>query len=759
MAADKKDGTQAPQEFFIQGMHCVNCAQNIERVLSEIPEIERADVHFAMQSANITWKDPANHSEDTVIDAVTALGYKAGLKHASKQMSSPIAPWRNTAAFLFAAIFLADMILGWAGSALRLNLFSTLLLASFCQFALGGFFYRNAWTALKSGYFTMDSLIAIGTSAAYILSVAQIPWTIIGADPWAILSPAPHSYFEAAVLVICFVYIGQYFEQKSTARARKDLSDLSLLLGTHVIIEIPGTQKKIPLRQLKSDHIVIIEPGSRIPADGIIVSGQSEIDQSMLTGEPMPVTGNIGDKVFAGTINLTHVLKIKAVNVGISTRLGYISKLVQAAASSKPEAAKRVDQICNFFVPLVLGIAAITFILWAGYDLSQNQPISRAVLNAVAVLVIACPCALGLATPIVVMSSISLAARENLLIKNAAVLESMPLIDTMVFDKTGTLTFGKPMVTDIIAPGKDSHTILRLAASAAQNSNHPMSKAIALAASDQSIALLAPLQVQEIPGQGLIAEFIMGKTNPSNPLVQADAIQQRIYVGNRRLLNAHFFDLSPLEGGAEELALDGKSMVFIGQQSIGAGDKKQALGVIGLADQLRPKSRELIHALKSRDIKILLLTGDTKASAMRVAQSLGIDDVQADIIPEEKAGRIQSLKQRGRKIAMLGDGINDAAALASAEVGIAVAGGSDLAMEAANVGLLRPDPWQVIRLLQLGDLFRRKVKENLFWAFGFNIVGIPLAAVGLLHPAMAGAMMSASSILVVGNAFRMRLKK
>ena len=742
-------------QFNIQGMHCTSCAQNIESTIRNIPEVAEASVNFAMQTASVRWKQPKAENSEQIVQAIKKVGYRAFVHQTISESAAEISRFKIALAIILSSVYVIDMLIKMVNVASPMNYAVILLSASVAQFYLGYEFYKNCFTSLKNGYFNMDSLVAIGTTAAFLLSLSHMSWHELLQNPdrlWA--TPIQHGYFESSVLVICFVYIGRFLENLSTRRARRDLSDQSILIGKYATLEENGRLIQISTAELKAGQTIVVEPGQIIPVDGKIIFGQSEVDNSLLSGESMPRFLKRGDDVYAGTVNLTHLIKVSTTFAGETTRLSFIARMVQNAASSKPAIARKIDQICNLFVPAVLCIAAVTFVLWAGYDLSQDQGLSRAVLNAVAVLVIACPCALGLATPTVVMAIIGRAARQGLLVKKAAIFEDILNVNYVVLDKTGTLTYGRPAVTDIVAQEKDTLNLLRLASSAAQHSRHPLSKALISECQKRSIKLFDALNVNEVPGQGLIADFIAAKSQPQNPLDSQTITKQRIYVGNRRLLNSYAFDLTPLESSAGELSLDGKSLIFVGIQDQESSKPRQILGLIGLADEIRPNSKTLINGLKERGLKTLLLTGDTKPSAQRVAGILNIDEVMADIVPEEKAGRIQSLKQRGRIVLMIGDGINDAAALAQANIGIAIAGGSDLAMDAALVGFMRSDPNQLIKLFELGDLFRKKTRENLFWAFGFNMIGIPLAALGFLHPIIAGAAMAASSVIVILNALR-----
>lgn len=742
---------QYRQHLQISGMRCASCAQNIQRGLGLLHSDMTSDVNFATNRLTIQSASPIQ--TDAIIQQIHDMGYAATAHSPAVQNEGSPQLEPLFMSILLAVMFLIGMISNTMHWTNPWNIAVTVLMASIAQSYLGESYYRSFWKNLKSGQFNMDSLIAIGTSAAFGLSLFQLPWASLLSDPQAWLAPAGHNFFEASVFVLCFVHIGQWLESRISRGLRRNLSDLANMLGHSAKIEIGGTVKIIPFNAIAVDHIVIVEPGGRIPVDGTIISGQSDIDESAMTGEPLPVLRDMHDTVYAGTINVTHVIKIRAEQVGDQTRIGYIRDMVENAASQKPPIARKVDEICGYFVPGVLIFAAMTFVLWAGYDLSMSRDMSRAILNAVAVLVIACPCALGLATPMVVIATIAKSAASGILIKDAAVLENLEHIDYVVLDKTGTLTIGRPAVTDIIPVNKDADHMLRLASSAVCNSHHPIAKAIAKIIADKNLATIPASNTQEIPGQGLIADIQTAKPS-SDPFVAPEFVAQRVYVGNRRLLNAAFFDLSQLDAMAQELALDGKSIIYVGIEQPHAGTPKslQVIGLIALNDELRPGIYEFIQSLYNKNLGVMLLTGDNKSAAMRVAQKIGIDDVQADIIPEEKAGRVMSLRQRGRKVLMLGDGINDAAAIANADIGIAIAGGSDLAMNSAHVGFMQSNPAQLLRLFELGELFRRKIKQNLVWAFGFNIIGIPIAAIGLLHPGLAGAAMAFSSIFVVGNA-------
>ncbi len=750
--------------FNIKGMHCASCAQSIERALAAIPGVNKASVNFALKRADVDTSESFSLADsEKLVQAVNDIGYEAAMASAGSVMQMPqnqdYPAWNLVVAITIGLLFLAEMAAMLFDHRHFLSAFSALSLAAVAQLHLARPFYRAAWIAAKNSVFTMDSLIAIGSSAAFALSLYYMPWMEYWHMPSLWQEPlGPQNYFEASALIISFVYIGQWLERLATQKARQHLFDLAEQVQKEVTVETKNGPIKIPVSELNNAHIVIVQAGERIPIDGIILSGESEVEEQFLTGESLPKFKQPQDKVYAGTTNLSGVLRLKPLAWDRETRLAAIQKMVEEAITSKPVVQKRVDKICAVFVPAVLGMAGLTFVLWAGWDLSHGGNLTRALLNAISVLVIACPCALGLATPVVVIVSVLKAAKNGLLIKNTDAFESILQTTQAVLDKTGTLTLGKPKVTDIIGYGNEEWNILRLAGSTAQNSTHPLSKAILQECRKHGLSLISIDSMIEIPGQGIIAEHTSPAKDISFPNVVGGATHQRIFVGNRRLFHAHYFDLSPLEARGEELAQDGKSLIYVGisqdgpSAARGGPNNTKLIGLIAVNDELRASSFGLIQYLKSRGLKTLLLTGDNKASANKVAQLLEIDEVQAEILPEEKAGRIQSLRQRGRNVMMIGDGINDAPALALADIGIAMAEGSALAGHAADVTLMRHDLSQIGTLYDIAGIFRRKIKQNLFWAFGFNAVAIPLAGFGLLHPAAAAAAMAASSLFVVGNA-------
>jgi Cu+-exporting ATPase len=738
------------QSFAIKGMHCASCAKRIEDKLSGLYGVKEAAVNYALKKASVII-DPAKTESAAVIKAIQDTGYDATRENpaaiAPKQ-GVPLPERRMVIALLLALPFLANMLLNGHAQLFSFPLYAQLILASIGQFYVALPFYRQAIGNFKSGSFTMDSLIAISTTASYGLSVISLR-----PDNLFMQMPMQHFYFETAVIILAFILLGRYLEELALARARASIFNLNDMLGGEAEVEQNGAIVRVGVQHLKVGDIIVIKPGARIPADGVIIGGESDIDEAFLSGESRTVFKKIGDYVYGGSINTTGSLRVRVEKTAASTRAGQIAARVEAALGSKTKLANRIDAVCAVFVPVILGIAAATFTLWFAYDLMHTGGIERALVNAVSVLVIACPCALGLATPTVILAIIALAGKQQILIRHAGAFDRLNEIDLLVFDKTGTLTFGAPQVKSLVAGALDTEALLRWAAAAAGKSHHPISKAISLEAKNASLKLPEMGEVQEFAGLGLLA-------HPSARTVEIGGKIVALYLGNRRFLHQNGFDLTSLSLQMEELSLEGCSLLFLGiEYAPPKHPAKQIAGLIALRDDVRPTALDLILTAKERQLKTMILTGDTRQAAERVARELGIDEVQAEIVPEEKAGRIKSLIQRGKHPLMLGDGINDAAALAQSTVGVAMGAGADLALEAADFALLKNDPLQLLDLFDLADLLQVKVKENLVWAFGFNIIGVPLAAFGFLNPTFAGMAMAASSFLIVTNALQLSQRR
>jgi Cu+-exporting ATPase len=623
-----------------------------------------------------------------------------------------------------------------------------LLLATPVQLVLGWRFYRAAWSALRAGSANMDVLVALGTSAAYGLSIYSLGrYCLAGSS-----GSEPHLYFEASAMVITLVLLGKWLETRAKRQTTDAIRALQALRPSSARVVVDGEEIDTPVEQLAAGDVVIVRPGERIPVDGLVHSGSSHADESMLTGESLPIAKSPGDAVTGGAINGEGVLHIRTTAVGAESTLARIIRLVESAQAGKAPIQRMVDQVSRIFVPAVLVAALLTLLGW----LLVGAAADTAIINAVAVLVIACPCALGLATPTAMMVGTGSAARYGILIKDAQALELAHATSTVAFDKTGTLTLGQPMLAACLpAAGHDtSHdaghdanhnnsAVLRLAAALQQHSSHPLAHAVLQAAAAQSIAIPAASQALALPGRGVEA--------------QVDGATYQL--GSSRLLLESGADAGSLLAQAQDLEARGNSISWLLQ--VAAPDSPtqagtQVLGLLAFGDQLKPEAAAAIARLHDLGIRSLMLTGDNAGSAQHVAQQLGLDAVHAQLLPEDKARIIGELRGQGQIVAMVGDGINDAPSLAAADVGMSMATGSDVAMQAAAITLMRGDLRLVADSLDISRRTYRKIRQGLFWAFAYNTLGIPLAALGYLSPVLAGAAMAASSVSVVLNALSLR---
>ena len=579
----------------------------------------------------------------------------------------------------------------------------------------------------------MSTLVSLGTNAAYFFSVAVTVW------PHAFMALGAMPYYETAAVVITLVALGRWLEARARGRTSEAIRRLVALAPRTARVLRDGRELDVPTSDVVVGDLVRIRPGERVPVDGEIVDGTSTIDESMLTGESLPVTKGPGATVFSGTVNRTGSFVFRASRVGAETTLARIVRLVEEAQGSRAPIQRLADRVAAVFVPIVLVIAAATFVVW--WALGPAPSLLYALTNAVAVLVIACPCAMGLATPTAIMVATGRGAELGILVKSAEALETLAGVDTMVFDKTGTLTVGRPSVTDVIpAPGVGEDEVLALAAAAEQGSEHPIGEAIVTRAKERGLALPPVTEFVTVPGQGIDAQAPAG----------------RLLLGNRALMDARGVDVTTLAARADVLAQTGKTVVYLAVAF-------RPLGLIAVADTLKPHARTVVSELRRRGIDVAMLTGDDRRTAAAIASEAGIERVLAEILPEDKAREIARLREQGRRVAMVGDGINDAPALAQADVGIAMGSGTDVAIEAAGVTLMRGDLRAVVAAVDLARRTIRIVKQNLVWAFGYNVVLIPVAA-GLLYPfwgvrlspILAGAAMAFSSVSVVTNSLRLK---
>ncbi|WP_429088040.1 copper-translocating P-type ATPase [Brassicibacter mesophilus] len=597
------------------------------------------------------------------------------------------------------------------------NGYFQLILATPVQFIIGHRFYKGAYHSLRSGGANMDVLVAMGTSAAYFYSVYNV---IIGVMDY---------YFEASAVIITLILLGKMLEALAKGRTSEAIKKLMGLQAKTARVIRNGEEKDIPIEDVAVGDIIVVRPGEKIPVDGIVTDGASAVDESMLTGESLPVDKKSGDEIIGATINKFGTFKFKATKVGKDTALAQIIKLVEDAQGSKAPVQRLADKISGVFVPTVVGIALVTFLLW--YFVKGD--FTHALISAVAVLVIACPCALGLATPTAIMVGTGKGAENGILIKGGEHLEKAHQINAIVFDKTGTITKGEPEVTDIISYKEDENNILRIAAIAEKSSEHPLGQAIVNRAIEQGIKIDESAKFEAIPGHGIYS-YIDGRD---------------VYLGNRKLMKDKGIQIDNIEEDISRLEDEGKTAMLISLDG-------NASGIIAVADTVKESSKEAIERLQKMDIEIYMITGDNKRTANAIAKQVGISNVLAEVLPEHKAENVEKIKKQGKKVGMVGDGINDAPALAAADIGFAIGTGTDVAMEAADITLIKGELTDIVKAIVLSKRTMRTIKQNLFWAFAYNTAGIPLAALGFLSPMIAGAAMAFSSVSVVSNSLRLK---
>lgn len=720
----------------IKGMSCASCVGRVEKALLKTEGVTSAEVNLALETALVTGSSNALNAEQLVA-AVAAAGYQAQLLNlnephfevVSDSAATVYSWWPVAVAALLSLPLTLGMVADWLGFQFwRGHTAGWLqwLLATPVQFWLGWRFYKSGWYALKAGAGNMDLLVAIGTSAAYGLSVYLLLSTTHDA--------MPHLYFETSAIVITLVLLGKWLETRAKSKTTEAIRALNALRPEQASVIRDGEEFKVSIHAVKLGDLVMVRPGERIAVDGRVEQGDSQVDESLITGENLPVTKKIGDKVTGGAMNGEGVLYVKTTAVGAESVLARIVRLVESAQAKKAPIQRLVDKVSEIFVPVVIVLAFITLIAWGliGGDWQA------AILNAVAVLVIACPCALGLATPTAIMVGTGVAAKHGILIKDAEALELAHAVKTVAFDKTGTLTEGHPQLVELLCvSGEDTHDILMLAASLQVGSEHPLAKAMLNAAQEKGLQLQTAQHIHALSGKGLQGQigddvFVLG----SSALMQDLAVDVRVFDTRSKQLEAKGYSISWL--------------CFLGK-------KPQLMGLFAFGDTLKATAKHAIASLQQQDIQTVLISGDNQGSASSVAKQLGITKLYAQVLPEDKANIVKALKQAGGLVAMVGDGINDAPALAEADVGIAMSSGTDVAMHAAAITLMRGNPALVSDAISISKRTYAKIRQNLFWAFVYNVVGIPLAAFGMLNPVIAGAAMALSSFSVVSNALTLRL--
>ncbi|RQQ54944.1 heavy metal translocating P-type ATPase [Burkholderia stagnalis] len=755
---DAADAPPAPSdaiELDIGGMTCASCVGRVEKALANVPGVAHASVNLATERASVhgvAALDPA-----ALIAAVTAAGYRAspvaapvagatgGAAATVPASATPSADDRKRreairdrnlviAAAVLSAPLMAPMVAAPFGVDAMLPGWLQLVLASIVQFGFGARFYRAAWHAIKARAGNMDLLVALGTSAAYGLSL----WMLLR-DP----AHPGHLYFEASAVIITLVRFGKWLEARAKRQTTDAIRALNALRPDRARVVEHGVERDVPLAQVRVGTRVGIRPGERVPVDGRVVSGRSHVDESLITGESLPVAKDGGDPVTAGSINGEGALVVETTAIGAETTLARIIRLVESAQAEKAPIQRLVDRVSAVFVPAILGIAALTLVGW----LIAGAGAETAILNAVAVLVIACPCALGLATPAAIMAGTGVAARHGVLIKDAQALELAQRATVIAFDKTGTLTEGKPSVTAFDAIGMPRDEALALAAAVQRHSDHPLARAV-VAAHHTDVAARGGASAAPSAGQAADARAVAGRG------VEARVDGQLLALGSTRWRDELGIVVPPaLDARAAELERAGNTISWL----MRADAPRAAIALIAFGDTVKASARDAIAALAARGVASVLVTGDNRGSAAAVAASLGIGEVHAQVLPDDKARVVAELKRtHGGIVAMVGDGINDAPALAAADVGIAMATGTDVAMHTAGITLMRGDPALVADAIDISKRTYRKIQQNLFWAFVYNLVGVPLAALGWLNPVIAGAAMAFSSVSVVTNALLLR---
>jgi Cu+-exporting ATPase len=745
--------TNARISLSLSGMHCASCAGIIERSLKKLPGVTSANVNFAAEKAHIVFDETALSVED-LINAVKKAGYKATVsddkdpEFERRKKAAEINSYKNR--FIFGLVFSLPMLyfmlldfFKWLPGAESFPPYFgivSLILATPVQFIIGWGFYKGAWSSLKMKTFNMDSLIAIGTSVAYFYSLINFVIFYLANNSLLGLDGAKIAdlYFETAAFLITFVILGKWLEAKAKGSTSDAIRKLMGLQAKTARVIRNGKEQDLPIDDVIKGDIILVRPGEKVPVDGLIVKGSSALDESMVTGESIPVEKGVGDTVIGATLNKTGSFEFEATRVGGETTLSQIIRLIEEAQGSKAPIQAFADRISSWFVPAVIGIAILTFLVWF-FIFSAGLTFSLMAFTAV--IVIACPCALGLATPTAIMVGTGKGAQHGILIKGGEPLEAANRIDTIIFDKTGTLTNGKPEVTDVWTFSElEEDDILQISASLERSSEHPLAEAIYNYALEEKVDVDEVDSFKAIPGHGV--EGKIGK--------------KKYYFGNRKLMtDVVGLSIDKVDRKIKKLEEQGKTAMIL-------ANEKEVIGVVAVADKVKLTTREALEKLKKLGIEIYMLTGDNQRTANAIAQEIGITNVLAEVLPEEKAGEVKRLQDGGKVVAMVGDGINDAPALAQADLGIAMGSGTDVAMEAGGIVIMKSDLNDVVSAIQLAKETMSKIKQNMFFALFYNVIGIPIAArvfvsMGLiLKPELAGLAMAMSSISVVSNSLLLR---
>lgn len=719
----------AHAEFDITGMTCAACSNRIEKVLNKQPAIQNATVNLSTEVATVDYY-PGNMDESDIIERIKKLGYDATLKSEEqsdrKENELRDKKYKLILSAVLSLPLLLTMLTHLFGIHLPhifMNPWFQFAFAFPVQFIIGWQFYTGAYKSLRSGSANMDVLVALGTSAAFFYSLYEsIKW-MRG------LTNDPHLYFETSAVLITLILFGKYLEARAKSQTTNALSSLLNLQAKDARVMRDGKEQLVSIDALQVGDHIIVKPGEKVPVDGVIIKGNSSVDESMLTGESIPVEKHMGDKVIGATMNKNGSFTMEATKVGKDTALQSIVKIVESAQGSKAPIQRMADVISGYFVPIVVGIAILTFIVWM---LFVKQGFEASLVAAISVLVIACPCALGLATPTSIMVGTGRAAEHGILFKGGEHLERTHEIDTIVLDKTGTITKGEPEVTDFTGDDR----ALQYLASSEQSSEHPLASAIVKYAEAQAVSLEEVSHFEAVPGHGI-------RTQIDN---------EDIYVGNRKLMQQYNIEIETFEPNMQLFEAQGKTAMMIAYEG-------KVQGIVAVQDTVKPSAKDAIDELKALGIEVIMLTGDNTRTAQAIASEVGIAEVIAEVLPEDKAEKVKALQAQGRKVAMVGDGVNDAPALALSDIGIAIGTGTEVAIEAADVTILGGELTLIPEAIKLSHATIRNVKQNLGFAFGYNVIGIPFAALGLLAPWIAGLAMALSSVSVVSNALRLKSVK
>jgi Cu+-exporting ATPase len=719
-------------------MTCAGCVANVERALTRTAGVAEAVVNLAAGSATVRF-DASATSADALAQVISAAGYAARTasedeteeaRHARQSEADAAADRAQLRMILLGAGLTAPLLIigftpHWPG-----QVYAMFALATGVQLLLGGEFYRSALSAVRHGATNMDVLIAMGSTTAYVYSVVLM-----------LVAPNEHSYFDAAATLLLIITVGKYLEAHATRRTSRALRELAELTGKDAAVLRDGHEVRVPVGQLRVGDVIIVRPGEKVPTDGVLTEGESAVNESMVTGESMPVSKRPGDPVIGGTLNEDGAFRFRATQVGNETALAQIIDLVRQAQASKPPIQRIADRVAAVFVPVILGVAVLTFVLWL--LIGGPALIGQAIVATISVLVVACPCALGIATPAAVAVGTGVGAEHGVLVRHAAALEAAQDLDVLLLDKTGTITAGQPEVVDVSGDrspvtghSEVAEEVLAVAAAVEAGSEHPLAKAIVRAARERGLPEANVTEFRALRGRGAQAV-----------LDGAPAL-----VGSEALMAEHGVDTAALQADRARLEAEAKTVVTVALDS-------QALGLIALADRPKPGAREAISALRQRGLEIVMVTGDALAPAEAVAREVGIDRVEANVLPEDKVRVVRELQAQGKRVAMVGDGVNDAPALTQADIGIAIGSGTDVAVESGDLILTSGELAAVVRAVRLSRETMRRIRQNLFWAFAYNLLGVPLAAFGVLGtyaPIVCAAAMALSDICVIGNALRLR---